>query len=278
MAVAILIPTYNEKENLSKLLERIFALKVPDLSAIIIDDNSPDGTAELAEEFAKKYPVRVIRRPRKMGLGTAYVDAFREILKNKGDRELFGRFGATSGHGASVESERVSTTLSEPRRGERGKPNDLSSPDLDTIIQMDADFSHNPNVIPALLEHIKDYDLVLGSRYIAGGGIENWDYTRRMVSKFGNFYAGTVLGLPYRDLTGGFKCWRREVLEHLDLEKLSSTGYNFQIETTYFAHRQGRKICEIPIIFTERKFGVSKFNLAIMLESFWKVLVLRIKK
>lgn len=265
MSVAILIPTYNEKENLGKLLEKIFSLKIPELLAVVIDDNSPDGTAELAEEFAKKYPVRVIRRPRKMGLGTAYVDAFMEIL------------GITSSAKPFCFSRGLEVVRNAPN-----PQNSLSADSTDVapdvIIQMDADFSHNPEIIPVFLERIKDYDLVLGSRYVSGGGIENWDYTRRMVSKFGNFYARTVLGLPYRDLTGGFKCWKRPVLVGLDLDKLSSTGYNFQIETTYFVHKNGAKICEIPIIFTERKFGVSKFNLSIMLESFWKVLMLRIKK
>lgn len=235
MGVTILIPTYNEKENLGKLLEGIFLQRIANLSAIVVDDNSPDGTGKLAEEFAKKYPVKVIRRLRKMGLGTAYVDGFREVLKQNG---VLG----------------------------------------DILIQMDADLSHDPKIIPAMLERIKTHDLVLGSRYVAGGGIENWDFFRRMISKFGNTYAAVVLGLPYRDLTGGFKCWKCEALEKLDLDKLSSTGYNFQIETTYFAHKGRAKICEIPITFTERKFGASKFNLSIMLESFWKVLMLRFKR
>ena len=204
VAAVILIPTYNEKENLGKLLESIFSLGIAGLSAIVIDDNSPDGTGELAEEFAKKYPVSVIKRPRKMGLGTAYVDGFKEILRKAQDGPRY-------------------------------------------VVQMDADLSHDPKIIPAFLERIKDHDVVLGSRYIAGGGIENWDFFRRIVSKFGNTYASAVLGLPYRDLTGGFKCWRREALEKLDLDCLSSTGYNFQIETTYFAHKLGAKICEIRV-------------------------------
>ena len=141
---------------------------------------------------------------------------------------------------------------------------------------MDADLSHNPALIPKFLEHIKLHDVVLGSRYIAGGVIENWDIARRIVSRGGNFYARAILGLPYQDLTGGFKCWRKEVLEKMDLDSLSSVGYNFQIETTYKAHVAGHKILEIPISFTERKLGKSKMNLKIILESFWKVLKLRI--
>lgn len=147
----------------------------------------------------------------------------------------------------------------------------------DYIVQMDADLSHNPAVISTFLNQIKSWDVVLGSRYIKGGGTENWDKFRKLVSRFGNIYAQMVLSLPYKDLTGGFKCWRVEVLEKIDLNTLSSTGYNFQIETTYKAHQLGYKICEVPIIFTERKTGKSKFNLGIIWESFIKVLWLRIK-
>ena len=233
--IFIVTPTYNEKENLKELVEMVFALGISDLKMVVVDDNSPDGTAELAEELAKKYPIQLIRRERKMGLGTAYAEAFREIL--------------------NLETEFPSA-----------------------VIQMDADLSHDPKVIPALLEKIKNHDVVLGSRYIAGGGIENWGLARQLVSRFGNIYAKAVLSLPYQDLTGGFKCWRGEALKNLNFNQLSSTGYNFQIETTYAAHKAGHKICEIPIIFTERKFGKSKFNLPIMLEAFWKVLMLRLRK
>lgn len=234
MKSVIVIPTYNEKDNLGILIEKIFSLKIPELSLLIVDDNSPDGTANLAAEFSKKYPIQIMRRQEKTGLGKAYVAGFNEILRQD------------------------------------QKP--------DFIIQMDADLSHNPEIIPKMIEKIKECDLVLGSRYIPGGKIENWDFFRKLVSRFGNIYARIILGLPYRDLTGGFKCFRRKVLEYRDLGSLSSTGYNFQIETTYKAHKKGYKICEIPITFTERKSGVSKFNLGIILESFWKVLLLRFSK
>ncbi len=145
----------------------------------------------------------------------------------------------------------------------------------DYIIQMDADLSHDPKVIPCMIAKIGECDVVLGSRYIKDGGIKNWDLLRRLISRFGNFYTRVVLGLPYRDLTGGFKCWRRAVLEEIDMDSLSSVGYNFQIETTYKAHRLGFKICEVPIIFIERKSGISKFNLSIIWESFIKILVLK---
>ena len=226
----VVIPTYNEKDNLPILVQKIFDLKISDLRLIIVDDNSPDGTGKIAEDLAMKYPIRVIHREKKEGLGKAYVAAFKEILSK--DEAMF-------------------------------------------VIQMDADLSHDPAVIPAMLEKIQNCDLVIGSRYIPGGQTVNWDFFRKLISRFGNSYARVVLGLPYRDLTGGFKCWRSEVLGKIDLDSLSSTGYNFQIETTYKAHPLGYKINEIPITFVERKVGKSKFNLGIILESFWKVLLLR---
>ena len=233
MSVIVVIPTYNEKESLSILVEKIFSLRGPDLKIIVVDDNSPDGTGELAENLAKKYPIEAIHREKKMGLGTAYVEAFKKILSKM--------------------------------------------PEADYVIQMDADFSHDPVVIPRMFEKMGNCDLVLGSRYVIGGGVENWDFFRRLISRLGNFYARLVLGLPYKDLTGGFKCFRRNVLENLNLGSLSSVGYNFQIETTYRAYQKGYRVCEIPIIFTERKAGVSKFNFGIILESFWRVILLKFR-
>ncbi len=229
--VYVVTPTYNERGNLPILVEKIFALKIPELRMVIVDDNSPDGTGALAEELARAHPISVLHRAGKQGLGTAYVAGFKHTLAEK--------------------------------------------PDF--IIQMDADLSHDPTTIPVMLEKMQESDLVLGSRYIPGGRTENWDFFRKMVSRFGNFYARTILGLPYRDLTGGFKCFRREVLEKINLDSLSSVGYNFQIETTYRAHQSGFTIAEVPIVFRERKTGQSKFNLKIMLESFWRVLLLRFK-
>ncbi|MEK7641131.1 MAG: polyprenol monophosphomannose synthase [Patescibacteria group bacterium] len=232
--VYVVTPTYNEKDNLPILVERIFALKIPDLHLMVVDDNSPDGTGKVADELRQKYSaLTVIHREKKSGLGTAYVEAFKTLLH-------------------------------------------VVVPDF--IIQMDADLSHDPEVIPAMLEKIRDCDVVLGSRYIPGGKTVNWDFFRKMISRFGNIYARIILGLPYHDLTGGFKCWRKDFLKKMNLEKLSSVGYNFQIETTYLAHKLGAKICEIPITFTERKVGTSKFSLMITLEAFWKVLTLRFKK
>ncbi|KKQ57652.1 MAG: Glycosyl transferase family 2 [Parcubacteria group bacterium GW2011_GWA2_38_13] len=148
----------------------------------------------------------------------------------------------------------------------------------DLIFEMDADFSHSPKYIPEFLAAIQESDLVLGSRYCRGGGVENWNFTRRMVSRFGNIYARTMLSVPIRDLTGGFKCYKRKVLEAINLNTLESVGYNFQIETTYKAYKAGFVIKEIPIIFTERREGKSKFQIKIMLESFLKVLALRFRK
>lgn len=225
----MVIPTYNEKDNIGLLLEQIFSLGISDLSVLVVDDNSPDGTAEVAEEYGRKFPIRVLRRPKKQGIGKAYAEGFKKVL--------------------------------------------LEKPDF--IIQMDADFSHDPRVIPRFLEKIKNCDLVLGSRYIPGGGIENWNWLRRFISYSGNLYARLILGVKIKDLTGGFKCFRREVLEKINLKDLNSVGYCFQIETTYKILKKGFRVCEIPITFTERRIGASKFNLGIILESFIKVFLMR---
>lgn len=234
--ISVITPTYNEKGSLAELVRRIFDLGIENLDVLVVDDNSPDGTGTLADELSKQYPVGVIHRKSKEGLGKAYVQAMNEII---------------------------------------ALPAHLRS---DFVIQMDADLSHNPSDIPRFLERIQSCDIVLGSRYIAGGGIEQWNLTRRIISRIGNVYASLVLGLPYRDLTSGYKCFRREVLEKLPLSALSTIGYSFQIETTWEAHKKGYRIGEISIIFTERKTGTSKFNIGIILESFWKVLLLRFKR
>ena len=229
----IVIPTYNEKENITKLIPQLFALNLEHLHILIVDDNSPDGTGKQVLEMSKQYPnLHLLHREKKEGLGPAYLAGFRWALE----------------HGA------------------------------ERIMEMDADFSHNPKYVPQLIAASQDADLVLGSRYVPGGGVENWNLVRRMISRFGNVYARIILGLRVRDLTGGFKCYRRATLESLDLSSVSSLGYNFQIETTYKAIQNGAKIKEIPIIFTERQIGKSKFSIKIILESFFQVLVLRFKK
>jgi len=229
----IIIPTYNERDNISKLINDIFNLSIKDLGILVVDDNSPDGTGQLVEKLKQRYAnLNILHRPIKEGLGKAYLDGFKEAPNRK----------------------------------------------VDYIFEMDGDLSHDPKYIPIFLNTIKEVDLVLGSRYIKNGGVDNWNLTRRLVSRFGNIYARIVLNLPYRDLTGGFKCYRRKVLENINLDSLSSVGYNFQIETTYKVYLAKFKIKEIPIIFTERKTGVSKFNFKIILESFWRVLKLRFEK
>lgn len=231
--ICIVVPTYNEKDTLEQLIARIFELKISGLEVLVVDDNSPDGTGQLAERIkAENSNVAVLHQAKKTGLGRAYQAGFAAAIKS----------GA------------------------------------DYILEMDADLSHDPKQIPALLEAASQADLALGSRYVTGGGVSNWRWFRRFISWFGNIYARAVLGLPYHDLTGGFKCYRRVVLEAIDLANLSSVGYNFQIETTHKAHLAGFKIVEVPIIFVERAGGKSKFSLSIIIESFWKVLLLGFKK
>ena len=206
----IIIPTYNEKENLGPLLEAIYEIR-PDIHVLVVDDNSPDGTGQLVAEWAEapQYEGRLflLRRAGKLGLGTAYIAGFRWALARSYRR----------------------------------------------ILEMDADFSHNPRYLPDLLAAAEEADLVLGSRYVPGGGVKNWGFWRRFLSRGGSLYARVLLGLPYQDLTGGFKCFRREVLETLDLGAIRSNGYSFQIELTYRAHCKGFKIKEVPIVFEDRE-------------------------
>ncbi len=228
----VILPTYNERENLAQFvsaLNEVFRSKDLDGRIIVVDDNSPDGTGGLADELAgSSGRLSVIHRPQKQGIGPAYVAGFRAALKT----------------GASY------------------------------IFEMDCDFSHNPAYVPDFLEAIRDADLVLGSRYVAGGRVENWGMGRRMISQGGSLYARTILGVGVHDLTGGFKCFRREVLETLDLENVSSLGYGFQIEMTYRAIRLGFRVKEIPITFTDRQLGQSKMSKRIFLEAaplVWKL-------
>jgi dolichol-phosphate mannosyltransferase len=231
--VVVVTPTYNERNNIDPLVETIFKLGIPELSLVVVDDASPDGTADQAARYTQQYPVRVIRRTGERGYGRACVEAFRDIMAKE-------------------------------------------NPDY--IIQMDADLSHDPAAIPALIDAIQKYDVVIGSRYVRGGAIENWELSRRLVSRFGNLYARTVLGLPYRDLTGGFRCFRRKVIDTVPFEKVGSVGYSFMIESLWYIHRLGFQVGEVPITFRERKEGVSKFNIGIMIECFWRVLKLRFQR
>lgn len=231
--IFVVIPTYNEKGNIEKLLAQIFSLNISGLSVLVVDDNSPDGTGITVEQLKKSNTnIAILHRQQKLGLGKAYVAGFKEVLA-------------------------------------RG---------ADLIIQMDADLSHDPSYISALLAAAKTNDLVLGSRYVRGGGVANWNFVRRLISRFGNAYARLVLGLPYHDLTGGFKCYRGPALQQILNSDLSSLGYTFQVETTYLAHQLHYRVVEVPIIFTERTVGKSKFNLKIMMEGFWQVLKLGLRK
>lgn len=225
MRLTVVIPTYNEAENLPKMVSALFHLPVPSLQILIVDDNSPDGTGSLAEKLGQENPGRigVIHRPGKLGLGSAYLQGFQHALAD----------------------------------GAEG------------ILQMDCDFSHPVETIPELIGAAEQgFDMVVGSRYVEGGALdENWPFWRKALSGFGNFYARTILGLPFRDVTGGFRLWRRETLEKLPLESIRSNGYVFQVEMAYVAYRMGFKFTEIPIYFADRRWGKSKMSIRIQLEA-----------
>jgi dolichol-phosphate mannosyltransferase len=233
MKCLIVLPTYNERENLPSIVPAILA-QGAEFDVLVVDDNSPDGTGQLADELAAADSrVSVLHRDQKAGLGEAYRAGFREVLRH---------------------------------------------PTSERIVQMDCDFSHDPEELAALLAPIDNgYDLALGSRYIPGGSTPGWGARRQFVSKAGNFVARTVLSLPYRDMTGGFKAWRRETLAALDLDGGYAQGYGFQIEMTWQADRQGRRIVEVPITFRERTAGISKMTASIALEALLMVLKLRMR-
>ncbi|MHB8991614.1 MAG: polyprenol monophosphomannose synthase [Chloroflexota bacterium] len=231
MKTVIVIPTYDERENLPELTERLEDLGL-DLHALIVDDDSPDGTGDLAEELAAGRPwLRVLHRPGKAGRGTAYVEGFRLAL----------RLG------------------------------------YEAIGEMDADLSHNPAYLPAMLRALEEgADLVLGSRYVPGGGVRNWGWTRKLISRGGSLYAQLILGAPVRDLTGGFKLFRRELLQDLDLDTVRSNGYSFQVEMTYRALQRGYRVVELPIVFEDRRVGKSKLSRQVVLEAMLMVPRLRL--
>jgi dolichol-phosphate mannosyltransferase len=233
----IVLPTYNERDNLHRALTRIREVAethAVQLHTLIVDDNSPDGTGALADELAGQLPdVSVMHRAGKEGLGRAYIAGFREALARGAQR----------------------------------------------IFEMDADLSHDAAYLPDFLRLIDEgADLVLGSRYVQGGGVENWGLSRKVISRGGCLYAQTILGLPYRDLTGGFKCFRRSVLETIDLDSIDAAGYGFQIELTYRTHQLGFKVVELPIIFVDRQAGESKMCNDIVVEAMKNVWKLRFSK
>lgn len=228
MKILIILPTYNERENIAALINEILSLKF-DIHILVVDDNSPDNTAEIVEKIAAMDGrIQIIQREGKLGLGSAYLQGFHYALQG----------------------------------------------DFDYIFEMDADFSHSPKYLPMLIEKIKDYDLVIGSRYIKGGKVVNWPAKRILLSYLANLYVRLFTGLPIRDSTSGFKCFRKEVLQSIALDQVESDGYSFQIEINFICWQKGYRICEIPITFEERRAGTSKMTRKIAKEACIMVLKL----
>lgn len=222
LAALVVVPTYNERENVEELAKRVVDA-VPGVHVLFVDDNSPDGTGELCDQLAKQSSsIEVVHRSGKLGLGTAYVAGFRWALERNY------RF----------------------------------------VIEMDADFSHDPAYLPELLHRAHEgADMVVGSRYVVGGGTRNWGLGRRLLSQFGGLYARLILDVGVRDMTSGFVCYRRETLERIDIDSLRSNGYSFQIETKYRVLAAGLDLVEVPIVFTDRRVGQSKMSRAIVAEA-----------
>ena len=231
MKITIVIPTYNEAENLPKLVSALFSLPL-DLRLLVVDDNSPDGTGRLAEELSEAHPgrVEVLHRPGKMGLRSAYLNGFQKIFN--GDSQV--------------------------------------------IVQMDADFSHDPAALTEMAKLLETNDVILGSRYVSGGSVDKkWPLWRKWLSAFGNFYARSILGLPLHDVTTGYRMWRTETLKQIPFERIHSSGYIFLVEMIYLTHCLEFKIGESPIYFADRKFGKSKMSFKIQIEAamrIWQVL------
>jgi dolichol-phosphate mannosyltransferase len=226
----LVLPTYNEAENVEAFVAAARAKLPASARVLIVDDNSPDGTGGIADRLAEEHEnVSVLHRPRKEGLGPAYIAGFRRALAG----------------GAGL------------------------------VLEMDSDFSHDPAYLPRLLEAAERADLVIGSRYVPGGGVSEWGALRRAISRGGSAYARLVLSVEVQDLTGGFKCFRREVLETIDLDTIQARGYAFQVEMTYRAIQRGFKVVEVPIVFRDRQAGSSKMDRSIVAEAVWRVPLLR---
>jgi dolichol-phosphate mannosyltransferase len=226
--VTLVLPTYNEAENLAEMVRILRDLPLADLHFVVVDDGSPDGTGQVAENLARDTPGRflVLHRTGKLGLGTAYLAGFRAAL----------RAGAAA------------------------------------VVQMDADLSHPPGALPSLLECLGEYDMAVGSRYVPGGRLDvRWGQGRRLLSWWGNFYSRLVLGLELHDVTAGYKAWRRETLLGMNLERIHSNGYVFQVEMAYVAQRLGYRACEVPIYFEDRRIGRSKMDTRVKVEAAWRV-------
>lgn len=227
MRITIVTPTYNEAENLPKLVSALFSLPL-DLRVLVVDDNSPDGTGRVADELAAKYPGRVeaLHRPGKLGLRSAYLNGFQKALDS----------------------------------------------DAQAIVQMDADFSHDPSALAEMANVLASNDVVLGSRYVKGGSVdERWPFWRKSLSAFGNYYARTILGLTLHDITTGYRMWRRETLQQIPFERIQSNGYVFLVEMAYLAHCLEFKIGEAPIYFADRRWGKSKMSLKIQIEAAFRI-------
>jgi len=230
MKALVIIPTYNERENIERIIPEILQ-QDPRLHVLVVDDNSPDGTGAIAAKISQQNgKVFVLHRQKKQGLGQAYLAGFKYALEQK----------------------------------------------YDYIFEMDADFSHDPKYLADFLNAIENADLVIGSRYICGVNVVNWPMSRLLLSYFANLYSRWITALPVKDSTGGFKCYRRTVLEKIELDKITSEGYSFQIETSFRAWKKGFKILEIPIVFVDRKQGESKMSKKIVREAMWMVWKLRI--
>jgi dolichol-phosphate mannosyltransferase len=234
-ATWLVLPTYNEAENIAALVEAslVELARTGEHRVLVVDDNSPDGTGRIADDLAARHEtVSVLHRPGKQGLGRAYIAGFEHALANGAEH----------------------------------------------VMEMDSDFSHDPRDIPRLVREAQNgADLVLGSRYILGGGVENWGLGRRIVSRGGCLYAQCILRVPVRDLTGGFKCFNRRVLEAIGIEQMHADGYGFQIELTYRTLKAGFHVREVPIVFHERRAGASKMSTRIALEAVWKVPALKLR-
>jgi dolichol-phosphate mannosyltransferase len=227
----VVVPTYNECQNIERLVGELFALPV-DLHVLVVDDNSPDGTGTIVKEWSAREPrLHTLHRSGKLGLGGAYITGFRWALANTDARFIF---------------------------------------------EMDADFSHDPRALPQFLERIRDADLVVGSRYVRGVTVVNWPLSRLFLSITANSYTRIVTGMPLHDATGGFKCFRRAVIEALPLDRIKSDGYSFQIEMNFHTWKRGFRIVEMPIIFTDRLVGQSKMSRRIVWEAAWMVWKLRL--
>jgi dolichol-phosphate mannosyltransferase len=233
MKTVIIIPTYNEKENIEAIINAVFDQKIADLSILIVDDDSPDGTAQIVKSLQTHFSnLHLIKRAGKLGLGTAYIAGFKYGLENN----------------------------------------------FETMIQMDADFSHPVSKLPEMIELSNNYDLVIGSRYVKGGDVQNWPLIRKILSRGGSLYARVILGVKIKDFTAGFNAWNKKVLQKIDLDKIKSNGYSFQIEMKYKAKKLGFSHLETPIIFHDRTEGNSKMSKKIAIEAIWKTILIKLAK